>query len=38
MGEDQCIEMRKRPYDALAWIQWLADKRAGKNPPLPAAR
>jgi hypothetical protein len=32
-----CIEMQKWPYDAPAWVQWLADKRAGKNPPLPTA-
>ena len=30
-----CIEMAKWPYDTPAWKQWLADKRAGKNPPLP---
>jgi hypothetical protein len=30
--------MQKWPYDAPAWVQWLADKRAGKNSPLPAAR
>ena len=32
-----CIEMEKWPYDTPEWKQWLADKRAGKNPPLPAA-
>ena len=32
-----CIEMRKWPYDTPEWKQWLADKRAGTNPPLPAA-
>ena len=31
-----CIEMAKWPYDTPQWKQWLADKRAGKNPPLPA--
>jgi hypothetical protein len=30
-----CIEMAKWPYDIAEWKQWLADKRAGKNPPLP---
>jgi hypothetical protein len=30
------IEMAKWPYKTAAWKQWLADKRAGKNPPLPA--
>ena len=30
-----CIEMEKWPYDTPAWKQWLADTRAGKNPPLP---
>ena len=33
-----CIEMAKQPYDTPAWKQWLADKRAGKTPPLPAER
>jgi dipeptidyl aminopeptidase/acylaminoacyl peptidase len=32
-----CIEMEKWPYDTAEWKQWLADKRANKNPPLPAA-
>jgi WD40 repeat protein len=32
-----CIEMEKWPYDTPEWKQWLADKRAGKNSPLPAA-
>ena len=32
-----CIEMEKWPYNTPAWKQWLADTRAGKNPPLPAA-
>ena len=32
-----CIEMAKWPYDTPIWKQWLADKRAGKNPPLPEA-
>jgi hypothetical protein len=27
--------MAKWPYDIVEWKQWLADKRAGKNPPLP---
>jgi WD40 repeat protein len=31
-----CIETEKWPYNAPVWKQWLADKRAGKNPPLPA--
>jgi hypothetical protein len=31
-----CIEMAKWPYDTPPWKQWLTDKRAGKNPPLPA--
>jgi hypothetical protein len=31
-----CIEMAKWPYQTPAWKQWLADKRAGKNPPLPS--
>ena len=33
-----CIEMAKWPYNTRIWKQWLADKRAGKNPPLPSAR
>jgi WD40 repeat protein/energy-coupling factor transporter ATP-binding protein EcfA2 len=33
-----CIEMEKWPYDTAEWKQWLADARAGKKPPLPAAR
>jgi WD40 repeat protein len=32
-----CIEMEKWPYDTSEWKQWLADKRVGKNPALPAA-
>jgi len=32
-----CVEMEKWPYDTPEWKQWLADTRAGKNPPLPAA-
>jgi WD40 repeat protein len=32
---DWCFEMAKWPYDTPAWKQWLADKRAGKAPPLP---
>ena len=35
---DWCIEMAKWPFDTSEWKQWLADKRAGKNPPLPAAQ
>jgi hypothetical protein len=31
-----CIEMGKWPYATPEWKQWLADKRAGKNPRLPA--
>jgi hypothetical protein len=30
------IEMAKWPYNTAAWKQGLADKCAGKNPPLPA--
>jgi WD domain, G-beta repeat len=33
-----CIEMVKWPYDTPDWKQWLNDKRAGKNPRLPAAQ
>ena len=33
-----CVEMAKWPYGTPAWKQWLADKRAGRNPPLPAAQ
>ena len=33
-----CIEMAKWPYDTGGWKQWLADKRAGKNPPLPVGK
>ena len=33
-----CIEKAKWPYDTPEWKQWLADTRAGKAPPLPAAR
>ena len=33
-----CIEMEKWPYNTPDWKQWLADKRAGKNPQLPAAQ
>ena len=32
-----CVELDKRPYDTPQWKQWLVDKRAVKNPPLPAA-
>jgi hypothetical protein len=28
--------MEKWPYNTTEWKQWLADKRAGKNPLLPA--
>ena len=31
-----CIELEKWPYHTPAWKTWLADKRAGKNPPLPS--
>jgi hypothetical protein len=30
--------MAKWPYDTQAWKKRLADKRAGKNPTLPAAQ
>ena len=30
-----CVEMEKWPYNTPEWKQWLADVRAGKNPPLP---
>jgi WD40 repeat protein len=30
-----CIELEKWPYNTPAWKQWLADVRAGKNPPVP---
>jgi hypothetical protein len=33
-----CIEMAKQPYNTPAWEQWLADKRAGKAPPLPTSQ
>ena len=33
-----CIEMEKWPYNTQTWKQWLADVRAGKSPPLPAAQ
>jgi WD40 repeat protein len=32
-----CIELGKQPYDTAAWKQWLADKAAGKAPPLPSS-
>jgi WD40 repeat protein len=32
-----CIELEKWPYNTPEWKQWLADARAGKNPPVPAA-
>jgi WD40 repeat protein len=31
-----CIELEKWPYNTAPWKLWLADKSAGKNPPLPA--
>ncbi len=31
-----CIEMEKWPYNTPELKQWLAEVRAGKNPPLPA--
>jgi WD40 repeat protein len=30
-----CIEMAKQPYDTAEWKRWLADKIAGRNPPIP---
>jgi len=30
-----CIEKEKYPYHTQAWKDWLAAKRAGKNPELP---
>jgi hypothetical protein len=30
-----CIDMAKPPYETSEWKQWLADKLAGKKPPLP---
>jgi WD40 repeat protein len=30
------IDMEKWPYATVAWKQWLADKRDGKDSPLPA--
>ena len=33
-----CIRMVKWPYDTPEWQQWLVNKQAGKNPPLPVAR
>jgi WD40 repeat protein len=32
---DWCVEMAKWPYNTAAWKQWLADKAAGKDVPLP---
>jgi hypothetical protein len=32
-----CVKMAKWLYNTPEWKQWLADVRAGKNPPLPAA-
>ncbi|HTZ67316.1 MAG TPA: toll/interleukin-1 receptor domain-containing protein [Roseiarcus sp.] len=32
----RCIEMEKWHYDTVVWNHWLADKRAGKHPRLPA--
>jgi hypothetical protein len=29
-----CIELKKWPYQTEEWVRWLADSRAGKNPPL----
>jgi hypothetical protein len=31
------IEMEKWPYNTAEWKHWLADVRAGKDPPLPVA-
>ena len=31
-----CIEMGKWPYNSPEWKQWLADRQAGKKPPLSA--
>jgi WD40 repeat protein len=30
-----CLEMQKWPYNTPAWKQWLADKTAGKDSPMP---
>jgi hypothetical protein len=30
-----CIEKEKWPYHTAEWKQWLADRAAGRNPPLP---
>ncbi|WP_294537034.1 TIR domain-containing protein [uncultured Rhodoblastus sp.] len=30
-----CVEMEKWPYATPVWKRWLAEKPAGKNPPLP---
>jgi WD40 repeat protein len=30
-----CVEAAKLPYDTAAWKQWLAEKIAGKKPPIP---
>jgi WD40 repeat protein len=32
---DWCIEREKWPYATRTWKDWLADKRAGKNPQMP---
>jgi hypothetical protein len=32
---DWCIGAGRWPYHAAAWRTWLADTRAGKNPPMP---
>jgi WD40 repeat protein len=32
---DWYVEMEKYPYNTPVWKQWLANKRAGKTPPLP---
>jgi len=31
-----CTEMEKWPHHTAAWKQWLADKKAGKQIPMPA--
>jgi WD40 repeat protein len=31
------VEMEKWPYHTAEWKQWLADKAAGKSPPLPSS-
>jgi hypothetical protein len=32
-----CIELEKWPYHTPEWKQWLSERRAGRNPTLPAA-